>query len=98
MGHKIANVSKTKFNNALRKSLSENKAFLLKLEKEEKTELRWMQNQSNTNSSATFEISMTPISSSVSLNDNTIDVTSISGEIISQSNTSQNRNVQILKV
>lgn len=49
MGHKIANVSKTKFNNALRKSLSENKAFLLKLEKEENTELRWMQNQSNTN-------------------------------------------------
>jgi len=98
MGHKTAEVSKTKFNNALRKSVSENKVFLLKLEKEENTELRWMQNQLNTNAPAVFEISMVPSTSSVSLNDNTIAVTAITGEIVSQSNTLQNKNVQILKV
>lgn len=47
---------------------------------------------------AVFEISMMPSTSSVSLNDNTIAVTLITGEIVSQSNTLQNRNVQILKV
>ncbi len=56
MGHKITYASQSKFKSALRKSLSENKNFLLKLEKEESAEIKWFQNQFFTNAQKTMEI------------------------------------------
>jgi len=98
MGHKITKVSKTKFNNALKKSVSENKNFLLKLEKEENIELRWLQNNYNTKTFTASELFITPSSSSVTLSDSSIPVIAITGQILSETNTSVNPKVQLLRV
>jgi len=98
MGHEIRYATNTKFKNALRKSISENKKFLLKLSKEENTELRWMQNQSNTKTFIGFEISMTPSNSSVTLSDRSITVIPITDEVSSQTSTLENRDLQLQKI
>lgn len=83
MGHKITYASKTKFNNALRKSLDENKRFLLKLEKEETAKIKWSQNQFFTNQQKVMEISV------MSNTDN---------KISAKTDTLGNRHVRILEV
>ena len=98
MGHKKAYATNTKFKNALRKSVSENKDFLLELAKEENIELRWMQNQSDTKTLTGFKISMTPSNSSVTLSDRSITIIPITEEVSSQTSTLENRNIKLLKV
>ena len=60
MTYKITYVSDSKFQNALIKSVNENKDFLLLLEREEQAEMKWSQNQFFTNGLKGFEIQMTP--------------------------------------
>ena len=98
MGHKISYATNTKFKNALRKSVSENKDFLLELAKEENIELRWMQNQSDTKTITGFKISMTPSNSTVTLSDRSITIIPITEEVSSQTSTLENRNIKLLKV
>ena len=60
MTYKITYVSDSKFQNALIKSVNENKDFLLRLEREEQAEMKWSQNQFFTNVLKGFEVHMTP--------------------------------------